>query len=141
MSIFAITDEERLNAFEGFFVYDCVVRDVKTFSFLLLQNIEDSASGDRRLLSYFPCDEEGERLSWTDYEGFRRPRLGVSEIPKNQACFLVAPMQLRYWEGAMMGWRMRSLRKPFFPVLTGQKSRVICMWSAPGGRREAIWPK
>ncbi len=91
MSIFFLTSEERSNAFDGFFVYDCAVRDAKTFSFLLLQNIEDAASGDKRLLSYFPYDEEGERLSWTDYEGFSSPRLGVSEMPKNQAVLVGDP--------------------------------------------------
>lgn len=121
MDVFTLTDEECSEAFEGFFIYDCAVRDKNSLSFLLLQNIEDSASGDRRLLNYFPCDKESERLSWTDYEGFRRPRLGVSEVPKNQAVLFGGPNAVAVLGGATMEWRKISPKKRHSPVSTGQK--------------------
>ncbi|WP_234384342.1 hypothetical protein [Paracidovorax avenae] len=79
-----ITPEERESALKGFFIADCAVRDVSTFTFLLLQDQADAAGGDKRLLTYFPHDED-DRLDWTTYEGFSGPKLAASTTPKNQA--------------------------------------------------------
>lgn len=121
MDVFTLTDEECSEAFEGFFIYDCAVRDKNSLSFLLLQNIEDSASGDRRLLNYFPCDKESERLSWTDYEGFRRPRLGVSEVPKNQAVLFGGPNAVAVLGGGDDGMEENISKETAFSCFNWEK--------------------
>jgi hypothetical protein len=80
----AFNSEERERSCKGYFVYDCAVRDAKTFTFLLLQNQADAASGSKRLLTYFPYDKDGERLDWSTYEGFSGPKIAASTTPKNQ---------------------------------------------------------
>ena len=80
----AMTDAEWQSAGKGFFIYDCAVRSADIFSFLLLEDKDDAAGGDKRLLTYVPHDSE-DRLYWTTYEGFDGPKLIASAAPKNQA--------------------------------------------------------
>ncbi|WP_156909500.1 hypothetical protein [Ottowia thiooxydans] len=80
-----LSDSERKNAFAGFFISDCSIRDRSTFSFLLAQDIEKSDEGLKRILNYFSMDSVGERLDWTEYYGFKGARLVSSKVPVNQA--------------------------------------------------------
>lgn len=80
-----MTSEEYAQACKGFFIYDCAVRSKNILSFLLLENIDDSASGDKRLLTYLPYETDGDRVFWSTYEGFLGPKLATSMSPKNQA--------------------------------------------------------
>lgn len=80
-----MTSEERERSCKGFWVYDCAVRDATIFSFLLLEDKDDAANGDRRLLTYVPYETDGDRVFWSTYEGFSGPKLAASTQPKNQA--------------------------------------------------------
>ena len=79
------TEIERKSNLDGYFVYDCAVREKNSFSFLMLEQIDDAANGKRRFINYFPEDPEGDRIGKMDLTGFVRPNIAASIYPKNQA--------------------------------------------------------
>lgn len=85
-----LTKKEQDESLKGFFFYDCAVRDKNSFSFLLLEKIDDAANGMRRVLNYFPDDPAGERLGHIDLTGFSNPKLAASRYPKNQAVVIAS---------------------------------------------------
>ncbi len=95
----AMTDAEWQSAGKGFFIYDCAVRSADIFSFLLLEAKDDAAGGHKRLLSYYPYDDAGDRLDWTTYEGFDSPKLIASAAPNNQALMVCLNNQVAAFGG------------------------------------------
>jgi hypothetical protein len=80
-----LSDLEIKENIDGYFFYDCAVRDKESFSFLMFESIDDAANGRRRLINYFPNDPEGDRIGKMELTGFSRPIMAASLYPKNQS--------------------------------------------------------
>ena len=79
------TDKELHDAFDGWWIYDCAIRKRDIFSFLLLEQKEDSANGLKKMVNYLPNELVGEKIGWVEFDGFQIPRIEVSQLPVNQA--------------------------------------------------------
>lgn len=80
-----MTKDERKEAVQGFGISRCAIRTKTIFSFLLVENMAENAEPAKRILNYFPNKPIGERIGFSEYNGFRFPKLAVSLYPKAQA--------------------------------------------------------
>lgn len=83
-----ISREMWMEAFEGFYIYDCAVRRNDIFCFLLIQKKEGGDQGEpaTRLVSVFN-DGSGD-VGFGEYTGFELPKISVSRNPEEQAIMI-----------------------------------------------------
>ena len=112
-------------AFEGFTIYDCAVRQKNIFYFSLIKRQEDGDETEpaKRLVSVF-TDGAG-NMAYSEYTKFSRPRLAVAHKPKSQAIMISAKGHVAVLGGNFNGLEDRiPLGKPDTPLNTSAHALV-----------------
>ena len=102
-----IKNRDIAEAMHGFNIYDCSVRSADCISFLMLENIDDAAHGQKRIVNLFFKEPVGERISWDTYRGFDGPKIISSVLPKNQSMIISLDCDV-----AVLGGGERGMEKP-----------------------------
>ncbi len=89
--------QEYAEAFEKYYVVDCAIRDRNAFAFALdrvysdeeveeeERNNWDRSLREKRLVTVFRDSPPGDRLSYTNFEGWGPLKLGSMTVPKTQS--------------------------------------------------------
>lgn len=85
-----ITKLEYLNCFSGYTFTDCVVRDKNIFYFVAIDESSEASPSigqsliNKRVISFFRDDPEGDRCASSELQGMEVLRAGVTTFPKEQ---------------------------------------------------------